>query len=243
LITQATLESAFVLHTRPYRDTSLLVDFFTEQQGRITAVARGVRRSKSRLSGLLQPFTRLLITWYGRSELVTLQNAELAGAPTYLLGKYVISGLYLNELLMRLLGRFDPHPQLFTSYAQSLADLNNDGKHEIALRTFELQLLKELGYGLQLDCLAETSQALEPSHYYYFHAGKGLQWYEGNTLSNNKQAFLGEHLLAIQRNDFVMPEVLQTAKRLLRQALASLLPERAIKSRELFLYRSAYEQK
>lgn len=147
-----TLEKAFVLHTRPYRDTSLLVDFFTLDAGRVTAVARGARGPKSRLKGLLQPFVPLLINWYGKTELVTLGGADANGASITLNGDVLISGMYLNELLMRLLTRFDPLPHLFEQYNRTIIALSQKQLPELCLRLFELNLLNELGYGLRLNC-------------------------------------------------------------------------------------------
>ncbi len=118
--TRVSLQPAYVLHHRPYRDSSLLLEIFTPDHGRVGLVARGARSPKSRLYGVLQPFQPLLISWVGRGELATLSGAEANGPPQRLQGKSVISGFYINELLLRLLHRHDPHAALFDGYARTL---------------------------------------------------------------------------------------------------------------------------
>jgi DNA repair protein RecO (recombination protein O) len=144
----------YVLHTRPYRDTSLLVDLFSREHGRIGAIARGVRGPKSRHRGLLQPFTPLLVSWFGKSDLVTLNGIEPNGAPHYLTGDRLLSGLYMNELLVRALHQADPHPALFDAYTEAVEKLatvmsaqSGIQSIERILRLFEKQLLQEVGYG------------------------------------------------------------------------------------------------
>ena len=141
---------AYVLHTRLYRDTSLLVDLFSREHGRMSAIARGVRGQKSRHRGLLQPFTPLFIAWFGKSDLVTLNGIEPNGAPYYLTGNRLLSGLYMNELLVRALHQGDPHPALYDEYATSttaLAKADSGKEIELILRLFEKRLLQEIGYG------------------------------------------------------------------------------------------------
>ena len=137
--------AAYVLHSRPYRDTSLLVDFFTLEQGKVSAVAKGARRPNSKLRSSIQPFVPLQITWGGRQELKSLINAEPV-APTMLLqGNALLCGLYVNELLDRLMLPFDPHPQLYVYYQYVLNELLSGEDIEGGLRTFEHRLLAELG--------------------------------------------------------------------------------------------------
>src|SRR6185437_10727813 len=120
-MTHATLlQPAFVLHTRPYRDTSLLLEIFTPDYGRVSTLARGARGLRSRFKGLLQPFVPLLLSWYGKTELMTLSAAESQGKVLDLTGEKLLCGLYLNELLMRLLHRYDAHPQLYIVYQETL---------------------------------------------------------------------------------------------------------------------------
>ncbi len=144
------LQAGFVLHSRPYRDTSALVEAFTAGYGRIGLVARGARSEKSRLRGLLQPFRRVLLSWSGRGELQTLHAAEEVGPALHLSGARLISGFYVNELMMRLSHRGDANTQLFAAYAATLQSLAAAEDPSRTLRVFEKRLLESLGYGLQL---------------------------------------------------------------------------------------------
>lgn len=190
-----TLEPCYVLHQRAYRDTSALVDVFSKEHGRIGLVARGVKSSKSKLRGLLQPFTPLLISWGGKGDLQTLKSIESTGLAMNLTGRWVMSGFYLNELLMRLLIRHDPHASLFNHYESTLkllstiagiaagtaasTEANNDekesvsGQHQRILRLFEKNLLHELGYGLILDHDVESGVAIEIGKNYQYYPEKG----------------------------------------------------------------------
>jgi DNA repair protein RecO (recombination protein O) len=231
------LQPAFVLHTRAYRDTSLLVDFFCQEEGRIRAVARAVRRAKSTLKSLLQPFTPLLISWGGKHELVTLYQAEAHGRAHPLLAQRLLSGLYVNELLARLLQPHDPHPQLFAVYTQTLQALQQSKQLEATLRLFELQLLRELGFGLQLAHCKEPAAEVMPEAYYRFCPGEGLILASASVTADNlaRDLFSGQRLLAIHQQTLIDPETLRDAKRLLRLALAPLLAGRPVRSRELFI--------
>ena len=151
------LQRAYVLHHHPYRDSSALVEIFSEHHGRVGLVARGVRGRRNPRQALLQPFTPLLLSWSGRGELMTLVDVEAEAPNAMLQGMVLMSGFYVNELLLRLLRRHDPHPQLFLYYdqlLQRLARLEGDNPPElaIALRLFEKVLLDEIGYGLVLAC-------------------------------------------------------------------------------------------
>src|SRR5262245_46536737 len=121
-----TLQPAFILHARPYRDTSLLVDLLTLNHGRVHAVARSARGMRSRYKGLLQPFVPFLTSWTGKTDLVSLGCIESNGPPYFLEGRSLLSGFYLNELLIRLLHRYDPHPELYKTYQLALTRLQRD---------------------------------------------------------------------------------------------------------------------
>lgn len=141
------LSPAYVLQARPYGDTSLLLELFTQQRGRVGAIARGARGPRSRLRGLLQPFVPLQVGLQGRGELQTLTLAEADGTPAPLAGERVFYGWYVNELMLKLLARDDPHPALFPVYAHVLLRLP-DAAADDALRHFERHLLDEIGFGL-----------------------------------------------------------------------------------------------
>ncbi|HEX4871235.1 MAG TPA: DNA repair protein RecO [Nevskiaceae bacterium] len=141
------LQPAWILSSRPYRETSLLLEWFSPGQGRVGGVARSARGPRSRSRGLLQILQPLLLSWSEAGELATLQAAEAASPPLPLQGEALFCAWYLNELLLRLLPRQDPHPRLFEAYGEALAALGA-GPLEPPLRRFELDLLDELGYGL-----------------------------------------------------------------------------------------------
>ncbi len=226
------LQSAYVLHTRPYRDTSLLVEIFSHDYGRLGLVARGVRTSKSRYANLLQPFTPLLLSWSGQGELGTLSGVEAAGIPPPLNGEVLLSGFYLNELLMRLLQRGDAHPALFEIYITSLASLAEQDDAEPILRMFEQRLLQEIGYGLILDHDVMSGEAIDPVTRYHYLLERGPVCSTGQ--EEDGIIIQGQTLLAIGKEDYSNAEVRQEAKRLMRAALAVHLGERPLKSRELF---------
>ena len=225
------LQPAFILHRRPYRDTSLLLEAFSRECGRLGLVARGAVAPRSRLKGLLQPFTPLLLSWSGAGELVTLTAAEEAGPPVPLPPGQVPSGLYVNELLVRLLLRHDPHPELFTAYGTVLAELATAPTVESALRRFEKRLLEELGYGLTLDREASSGALIVAEENYCYVLNRGplvaSQTQDGIPIS-------GWGLLALRDESFTDPAVLKEVKRLTRAALAEQLQGRALKTRELY---------
>ncbi|MFZ5654997.1 MAG: DNA repair protein RecO [Pseudomonadota bacterium] len=220
-------EAAYVLHRRPYRETSLLVDLFARGAGRIRAVARGGRRTPA--AG--QPFVQLAVAWSGRSSLKTLTRAEpmvpLAPLPA---GRELYLGLYLNELLLRLLPEADPHPRLYEHYRAVLAALPGGVHPEPLLRRFELALLAELGYGFELECTA-GGQPLAGEGCYRFVPGVGLV---AAAAGSGGDLLQGRHLLAMAAEDYRDPEVCRCAKRLTRTALAEHLGPRPLRSRELF---------
>ena len=170
------LQPAYILHSRPYRDSSVLLEVLTAEQGRISLVARGARRKTRGGSGgaLLQPFIPLLLSFSGRTELKNLNATEAAGRPFALPGERLFSGLYLNELLVRLLHRHDPHPHLFAAYGATLGALARDDEIDDVLRRFEFALLGELGYGFELNLDGASGEAVLPECWYHYHPDHGL---------------------------------------------------------------------
>lgn len=225
------LQPAFVLHRRPYRDTSLLLEVFSQDQGRLGLVARGAAASRSRLKGLLQPFAPLLLSWSGAGELATLTAAEEGGRPIPLPPHRVLASLYVNELLLRLLPRLDPHPGLFAAYETLLAELVAAPGEEPPLRRFEKRLLDELGYGLTLDREAASGTPIVAEEHYCYVLDRGPlaagQAQVGVPIS-------GRGLLALRDGILSDPAVLKEVKRLTRAALAVQLRGRALKTRELY---------
>lgn len=190
-------QPAFVLHSRPYRETSLLLECLTRDHGRLGVVARGVRRERARLQrAQLEPFQPLMLDLLMRGELATLQTAEGVGAPLRLVGDAGLAGLYLNELAVRLTGRQDPLPELFDAYARTLPRLAGGEPLAWTLRRFERDLLEALGYGLQLDVEAESGEPIEASQSYRYVVEQG----PSPCRSGTAHALRGSDLLALAQD-------------------------------------------
>lgn len=229
------LTPSYILHYRSYRDTSLLLDVFTQQQGRISLLAKGVRKTKSKLSGLLQPFVPLLISWYGKGELFNLRAVE-TDAPTYHLhNENLLSGLYANELLVRVMPRGDAYSHLFAAYTQLLTQLQIHKHCEKSLRLFEKTLLEELGYGLQLQYEAHTGALIQPEYYYTYHFEQGFSLVNSNNLPQPTLLFQGQHLLNLHHGQLDDIASLRAAKQLMRLALKSLLGDKPLLTRKMFV--------
>src|SRR5512140_259134 len=166
-------QPAFVLHSYPYRETSLVLEVFTRNFGRIALVARGARRPRSALRGVLLAFQPLLLDWAGKSELRTLHKAEWQGGLPQLKGTALLCGFHLNALMLKLLQRDDPHELLYQTYYGSLRALSNGLDHAVTLRCFEKQLLKELGYALTLDHDVASGEAIQPACNYHYVIERG----------------------------------------------------------------------
>ena len=215
------LEPGHLLSVRAYRETSALLEVFTPVHGRLGLVARGARGPRSKLRGLLQPFQPLLMSWVEGGELGTLTGAESAGPPAGLGGEAVFSGWYLNELVLRLLQRRDPHPALYDGYVEALAALASPAPAR-ALRVFELHLLAELGYAVHVP------EDLAPERWYGYDPEAGLRVAEPGP-----GAYRGASLLALADETLATEESLRDARRLLRAALAPHLGDRALRTPEL----------
>lgn len=213
--------AGYVLHSRPYRETSLLVDFLTLEQGIIRAVAKGARRPRARLRSALQPFQSLQLGWQGRHELKTLGQVESVEISPPLAGRALLCGLYVNELLQRLLQPGEACPRLFLYYRYVLNELQSGTDIEGALRTFERQLLEELGFSLDL-------ARKDPSLFYTYRPEQGL------VTSVSENGYPGSDLLAIADDNYSDMQVRRSAKRLMREVFTELLGERPLNSRLLF---------
>nr|WP_277602508.1 DNA repair protein RecO [Parahaliea mediterranea] len=222
-----------MLHARAYRDSSQLLEVFSAEHGRLGLVAKGVHRRArgGSLSATLQPFRPLLLSFAGRGDLMKLLAVEAAGAGVVLRGERLFSGLYLNELLMRLLHRHDPLPTLFAHYGETLAALAGEGPAEGVLRGFELRLLDELGYAFDPARDVHAGQVREQAWYRYSE-GQGLVACEGDAGIPDGR-FRGEDLLAIAAGDF-SGSAAAAAKHLLRRVIAEHLDGKPLHTRELF---------
>ena len=227
---QVWLAPAYVLHQYPYRDTSRIVEVFTGDHGRLTLFARGANGPKSALRGVLRPFQRILVSWSGKGEACQLVTAEVDGLITSLAPNRLMSGFYLNELLLKLTQRCDPHPAIFHSYAACMQALCEGEYEEPALRRFEKRLLNDLGYGLELERTGE-GVAVEMSRYYRFAAESGPQL----CVADAPGAVYGQSLVDLQAERFGDARSLRDAKRVLRAEIDACLDGRSLKSREVAL--------
>lgn len=216
----------YFLHARPYRETSLLLELLTAEQGRISGIWRGGRRSKSGVPQLFQP---LLVEAAGAGELKTLRQVEMAGPALMLAGPALFSAFYLNEILVRLLPRDEPQPSLFAFYTDTLACLRHDDPAAL-LRRFEGHLLEALGYGIDFGHDSDSGELVSAAFGYDFHAERGFT--RSRSAAN---AISGATLLMLADGDFSSPAAALAAKKIHRQALSRLLGNRPLKSRELFL--------
>lgn len=236
-------EPAFVLHTRPWRETSLIVDVLSRHHGRVGLVARGARRQTSSLKTRLIPFQPLTLSWFGKSQLRTLHAAEWQGGGLMLRGHALMCGFYLNELLLRLLPESDAHEGLFDLYAGTLTALNELSDVEPVLRRFELDLLSELGYAQPLGHLAEGAE-IEPGRRYSYvisHDGgyNGGSHGGGNhgviALRRNDVGYSGKTLLDLASGDLSDPATLLEGKILMRALLAHYLGDKPLATRQLLI--------
>jgi len=224
------LASAYVLHQYAYRDSSRIVEVITRDHGRLSLFARGANAAKSPVRGILRPFQRLLMSWSGRAEACQLVAAELDGAHTSLAKERLMSGFYLNELLLKLTERCDPQPEIFDAYATCLAALAGGESEEAALRRFEKRLLDNLGYGLQLSRTVD-GEPIAVDGYYRFAAQQGA----APCVAEAPGAIYGRSLADLDSETFADQRSLRDAKRVLRAALDACLEGRALKSREVMV--------
>ncbi len=222
------LAPGYVLHQHAYRDTSRIVEVFTAEHGRLTLFARGTNGAKSTLRGVLRPFQRLLLSWSGRTEACRLVSAEIDGFLTTLAKERLMSGFYLNELLLKLTERCDPHPEVFTAYAACIEGLARGEPEEASLRRFEKRLLDNLGYGLDLSRTVD-GKPISPEAYYRFAAERGAQI----CVAEAPGAVYGRSLTDLEGDLFVDARSLRDAKHVLRAALEVCLDGRELKSREV----------
>ena len=227
-------EPGFVLHVRPYRETSLLVDLFTRNYGRLRCVARGFRKPNKRsINRALFPYTEYLFNWQGRGELKTLSRADAVQTPVFLQQELLFVGLYINELLYRLLHEQDSHQSLYESYCHLMMQLSEQGLDQTILRRFEILLLEELGYGLALDSEAEHGNPILPESFYRYIPEHGLNKVTAQS-ADRGSLLKGADIMAISQGDFSERSAIKTAKRLSRQVIDFYLDGRTLNSRELY---------
>lgn len=232
-------EPAFVLHAYPYRETSLIVEAFTGGYGRVAMVARGAKRPRSETRGLLQAFQPLVLSWAGTGELKTLLKAEWRGGMPLPGGSALLAGFYVNELLLKLLPREDPHAALFDAYAAALAALAERpaaAAQAAVLRRFELTLLAELGYALSLTRDVASGEPVDPAGRYHYVPDRGPQRIPANAAQEQAPGgtvVRGATLIALTTQAFPDAETAAEAKRLMREVLDHHLDARPVVSRRI----------
>ena len=231
-------QPAYVLHSRPWRESSVIADLFTLNQGRVSVIVKGAQKNQGKQPAkraLVQPFTPLMVSFTGRGELRTSVQLEGAGAPLSILGNGLYSGLYVNELLLKLLALDDPYPNLFAYYQSLLNQLANNEGIEACLRPFEVHLMDELGYHMVLDTDYITGQAVVSESSYQLHALHGVclnQMQHGGV--SQPVAMSGRVLLQLAAGDYTDTECLKVAKYMARTNLSQLLGGKPLQSRNLF---------
>ncbi|MBI1421911.1 MAG: DNA repair protein RecO [Gammaproteobacteria bacterium] len=225
-------DQAYVLHSRPYRNSSLIIDVFTREHGRLSLVAKGAKRGNAPLSSKLQPYAPLFLEWGGQNELMTLYKAETdTHTIKPLTGDALYHGFYLNELLLRLLHRHDAHPELFDDYAYCLQTLVDSEHRDIPLRYFELQLLESLGYAVNLLEELHTEADVTPEGQYCYLIEQGPV--QATEVAAESLRISGETLLALAHRTLSHTRQRNEAKLLMRSILDHYLGDRPLKAREL----------
>ena len=224
---RAQLAPGYILHHHPYRDTSRILEVLTRDAGRISIFARGVRGPKAKLASELQPFRLLLLSWSGKGEAPMLVGAEGAPDQGTMPPACLMSGFYLNELLLKLTHRHDPVTGVFDTYHATLEALKHGAPLEPSLRIFEKRLLDLLGYGVELDVDALTGAGIEPDAYYHFRPAYGVFL----AAKDAAGALLGASLISLAREELETARELEDAKRLLQAALAPCLEGRELTTR------------
>lgn len=225
-----TMFNAYLLHRSPYSNSSLLVECFTSEHGRFPAIAKGVKGNKKHGQALLQPFNPILIKFSGKGEVKTLSGYEQDTAAPTLKGKNIYCGFYLNEIMMRVLARNDPHAGLFAYYENTLRELSATTDVEPALRSFEVALLNEMGYGLLLDEDVETGEQIKHDSFYTYELERGPREID----NPDHNSVNGSTLYALAGDFPYHDREKSQARRLMRRVLAQYLGDRPLKSRELF---------
>jgi DNA repair protein RecO (recombination protein O) len=227
------LEPSYILHSRHYRESSLLLEALSRSHGRVGLVARGARGSRSRWKNMLQPFRPLLLSWNQRGELGTLTGADQVASPPPLMGEALFCGLYANELLMNFLQRSDPHVGLFESYNQLATELAAGSRPQPLLRQFEKQLLESAGFGLQLEIEASSGQPIRAEALYEYLPESGPRLKDAGK-GDNDDLVSGAALMALESGS-IEDEHLRELKVLMRRLIRYHLGDRKLKSQSLFL--------
>lgn len=228
-----TEQPAFVLHSYPHRETSLIIDVLTRDHGRLALVAKGAKRPHSALRGVLQTFQPLALSWSGKSEVRTLTGAEWVGGMLPLAGDALLCGFYVNELLVKFCGREDPHPQLFQHYVVTLARLAHDEPAVQVLRSFERVLLRETGYAMALNRTV-ARKSVQSEGRYVFDPERGVRE-ASDDLPAQWPVIAGQTLLDMEADDYHRPQTVAQSKTLMRFLLNTYLGGTPLATRQILI--------
>jgi DNA repair protein RecO (recombination protein O) len=234
-------EPGYVLHTRPYTESSLLIDVFCRQFGRFMLLAKGARRQKSGMRGVLMPFQPLLMSWSGKGQLPILTSVETQGFVNGLAGTHLHAGYYINELVLKLLHRFDEHKNLYDAYDATVYALTQEKDANALLRVFEKKLLQEIGFGIILDHDVETGKAIERKARYRYMPQFGPVASDSSEDSDLEVS--GQTLIAFQNEEFETSESMQQARMLTRNLIYQQLGGRELRSRKVMKQIVRYQRK
>uniref|UniRef100_UPI00016A9AFB DNA repair protein RecO n=1 Tax=Burkholderia oklahomensis TaxID=342113 RepID=UPI00016A9AFB len=226
-------QPAFVLHSHPYRETSLVIDVLTRDHGRIALVAKGAKRPHSALRGVLQTFQPLSLSWSGKSELRTLTGAEWVGGMLPLAGDALLCGFYVNELLVKFCAREDPHPPLFTHYLVTLTRLAHGEPPVQVLRSFERVLLRETGYAMSLKRTV-ARRSVEPDRLYVFDPERGVRDADDD-IPSHWPVIAGQTLLDMEEDDYHRAQTVAQSKTLMRFLLNTYLGGTPLATRQILI--------
>ena len=226
-------EPAYLLHHRPYSETSQIINLFTQSYGRVDLIAKGSKRPKSKFKSFLQPFLPIRVSWSGKSQLKTLREVEVTGIYIEKIqGKHLMSAFYLNELILSFLTITDPYTDLFIEYSRAITNLSEAENIEITLRNFELFMLSEIGYAINFDTEAMSSKNIEEELEYIFHAEQGFRL--ASNINNKRDIVKGSEIKAIKNLDFSNADTLRAAKSILRLSIEHHLAGKELNSKKVF---------
>ena len=223
-------QPTWILHQRPYRDTSSIIDIFTRDFGRVSIIAKGGRSPKSKFRGLLRPFFPIKLSWYSGKNLGNLVEIDVVGKPYNLIGDSLLSAYYLNELILKFLVKDDPQVEIFDLYSRTILDLIETGDIAPVLRKFELEFLKLIGYGLNLEFEAVTHLPVRDDLFYEYNPDIGLVI---SDKKNDQYVFSGTDINAINQGDFQEKKTVKSANRLLKSIINFHLDGRRLKTRRV----------
>ena len=226
-------QPAFVLHSYPYRETSLIIDVLSRDHGRLALVAKGAKRPHSALRGVLQTFQPLALSWTGKSEVRTLTGAEWVGGMLPLAGDALLCGFYVNELLVKFCAREDPHPQLFHHYVVTMTRLAHDEPPVQVLRSFERVLLRETGYAMALDRTV-ARKAVQAEGRYVFDPERGVRE-ASDDLPAQWPVIAGQTLLDMEKDDYHRAQTVAQSKTLMRFLLNTYLGGTPLATRQILI--------